>query len=158
MPLASALRVASLTNVVQVLATLLCAVVIDKVGRRSWTLTSFVVSGVALCGLWMTGSASAAAVGGLGSFAYGVIGSTNTLLYLYTPEIYPTRMRAIATAIATCWLRAASAAGPAMLGFVVEGGGLNTVFMVFAGVCAIGAVASAFMIETRGRRLEEIAV
>lgn len=44
-----------------------------------------------------------------------------------------------------------------MQGFVVERGGLNTVFIVFAGVCAIGVLAATLMIETRGRRLEDIA-
>lgn len=157
MPLVDALRTASLTNVLQVIATLACAFAVDRIGRKSWTIGSFLVAGAALAALWFTGSTSVWVVVVLGSVAYGVIGSTNTLLYLYTPEIYPTRMRAIATALATSWLRAASAAGPALLGIIVESGGLNTVFIVFAFVCVVGAVAGFGMIETRGKRLEQIA-
>jgi putative MFS transporter len=79
------------------------------------------------------------------------------VLYLYTPEIYPTRMRAIGTAAATCWLRAASAAGPALVGLLVVTHGIGSVFLIFAGIAVIGAVAATRTIETRNRRLEEIA-
>jgi putative MFS transporter len=157
MPLQEALRTASITNMIQVVATLLCAVIVDKIGRRSWTIASFVVAGLALLVVWITGAEQAFVVVVFASLAYGVIGSTNTLLYLYTPEIYPTRMRAVATALATSWLRAASAAGPALVGVAVEMGGLNSVFLVFAVVCVFGAIAGIKMIETRGRRLEDLA-
>ncbi|MDR5832347.1 MFS transporter [Caballeronia sp. LP006] len=157
LPLADALRTASLTNVLQVVATIICAFAVDSVGRRAWTVGSFVVAGLILAALWLTGSANVWTVIILCSTAYAVIGSTNTLLYLYTPEIYPTRMRAIATALATSWLRGASAAGPALLGVIVQTGGLNSAFIVFATVCAVGGLVGLGMIETRGKRLEQIA-
>ena len=53
------------------------------------------------------------------TLSYGIVGSVNAVLYLYTPEIYPTRMRAIGTGAATCWLRLASAAGPLLVGYLV---------------------------------------
>ena len=93
----------------------------------------------------------------LGTLAYGLIGSSNAVLYLYTPEVYPTRMRAIGTGLATSWLRIASAIGPAVIGFMVGQGGIASVFILFAVVAVIGAFASLLMIETRGRRLEDIA-
>jgi putative MFS transporter len=93
----------------------------------------------------------------LATLSYGLIGSTNAVLYLYTPEIYPTRMRAIGTGLATSWLRLASAVGPAVVGFLVGAKGIGAVFLMFAVVGVIGAFAGARMIETRGQRLEEIA-
>jgi putative MFS transporter len=89
--------------------------------------------------------------------SYGLIGSSNAVLYLYTPEIYPTRMRAIGTGVATSWLRLASAVGPALVGYMVGAVGIGAVFLMFAAVGIIGAFAAARMIETRGQRLEEIA-
>ncbi|WP_028216538.1 MFS transporter [Paraburkholderia oxyphila] len=157
MPLVDALRTASLTNVLQVVATLVCAFAIDRVGRRSWTVGSFVVAGIILAVLWWTGSTNVWTVIVLCSTAYAVIGSTNTLLYLYTPEIYPTRMRAIATALATSWLRGASAAAPALMGVIVQAGELDSAFIVFASVCAVGGLVALGMIETSRRRLEQIA-
>jgi MFS transporter, putative metabolite:H+ symporter len=79
------------------------------------------------------------------------------VLYLYTPEIYPTRMRAIGTGVATSWLRIASAAGPALVGFMVDATGIHSVFLTFAGVSVVGAFAATCMVETSDRRLEEIA-
>jgi putative MFS transporter len=93
----------------------------------------------------------------LATLAYGVVGSANAVLYLYTPEVYPTRMRAIGTGLATSWLRLASAVGPTLVGFMVARDGPAGVFLLFAGVAVVGAAAAAFMIETRNRQLEHIA-
>jgi putative MFS transporter len=91
------------------------------------------------------------------TISYGIVGSVNAVLYLYTPEIYPTRMRAIGTGAATCWLRLASAAGPILVGYLVTTRGTGAVFLMFAAAGAIGAVAGLGMLETRNRRLEELA-
>jgi putative MFS transporter len=93
----------------------------------------------------------------LGTLGYGIIGSINAVLYLYTPEIYPTRMRAIGTGLATSWLRIASAIGPALVGFLVDTKGVRSVFLMFAAVSVVGAFAATCMVETSDRRLEEIA-
>ena len=107
--------------------------------------------------LGSTGAESVVSVMILGTLAYGIIGSTNAVLYLYTPEIYPTRMRAIGTGLATSWLRLASAVGPTLVGLMVDAKGIASVFLMFAGVSVVGALAATHMIETRNRRLEDIA-
>jgi len=152
-----ALRAASLTNVAQVILLLVCAFTIDRVGRRNWVMASFVLGGGALAALGLYGASSVVAVMILGTLAYGIIGSTNAVLYLYTPEIYPTRMRAIATGLATSWLRLASAVAPAIVGLLVGAQGIAAVFLMFAGVSVLGVLAASRMIETRNRRLEDIA-
>jgi putative MFS transporter len=152
-----ALRAASMTNVAQVLMLLICAFSIDRIGRRNWTVASFVAGAALLAILGLVGSGSVSSVMILATLIYGIIGSTNAVLYLYTPEIYPTRMRAIGTGLATSWLRLASALGPALVGFMVGAKGIGSVFLMFAAVGVVGAIAGARMIETRGQRLEEIA-
>ncbi|HEX4594386.1 MAG TPA: MFS transporter [Bryobacteraceae bacterium] len=152
-----ALRAASLTNVAQVIVLLLCAFSIDRIGRRNWTVASFLAGAVLLGTLGFLASGNVSSVMILATFSYGIIGSTNAVLYLYTPEIYPTRMRAIGTGLATSWLRLASAVGPALVGFMVGAKGIGAVFLMFAAVSIVGALAGARMIETRGQRLEEIA-
>jgi putative MFS transporter len=155
--LRDALRAASLTNVAQVAILLACAFCIDKVGRRNWAVASFLIGGTLLAALTMVGNSSLAMVIVLASLAYGIVGSINAVLYLYTPEIYPTRMRAIGTGLATSWLRLASAVGPTLVGLIMSRQGIAAVFLMFAVVAIFGALAASRMLETRDRQLEDIA-
>ncbi len=155
--LRDALRAASMTNICQVAMLILCAFTIDRIGRRNWTVGAFVTGALLLGALAIGGTKDLTLVMVLATLAYGVIGSVNAVLYLYTPEVYPTRMRAIGTGLATSWLRLASAIGPALVGIMVNRQGIDAVFVMFACVAAIGAAAAMSMIETRGRQLEEIA-
>ena len=155
--LRQSLRAASMTNVAQVLVLLLCAFFIDRAGRRNWTVACFVTGGVLLAALGFAGARNVTGVMILATLSYGIVGSVNAVLYLYTPEIYPTRMRAIGTGLATSWLRLASAVGPAIVGVMVGSVGIGSVFIMFAAAAVVGAVAGLYMIETRARRLEEIA-
>ena len=155
--LQQSLRAASMTNVAQVAVLLVCAFSIDRVGRRNWTVACFVVGGIGLAVLGLAGAQNVTSVMILGTFSYGIIGSVNAVLYLYTPEIYPTRMRAIGTGLATSWLRLASAIGPPIVGIMVAAQGIGSVFIMFAVTSIVGACAALGMIETRARRLEEIA-
>jgi MFS transporter, putative metabolite:H+ symporter len=155
--LRESLRAASMTNIAQVLILLVCAFSIDRIGRRKWTVACFVTGGITLGILAFVGGESVQSVMILGTLSYGIIGSINAVLYLYTPEIYPTRMRAIGTGLATSWLRLASAVGPPVVGFMVGAEGIDSVFMMFAVISVVGLLAGTRMIETRARRLEEIA-
>lgn len=154
--LGSALRAASMTNVAQVVILLACAFCIDRIGRRAWAVVSFLVGAVLLAALAAGGANSLWSLILLATLAYGVVGSVNAVLYLYTPEIYPTRMRAVGTGLATSWLRIASAVGPMTVGYMVGAQGINSVFIMFGIVAVIGALAATQMIETGGRKLEEI--
>jgi MFS transporter, putative metabolite:H+ symporter len=157
LPLRQSLRAASLTNVTQVLLLLICAFCIDRFGRRNWTMTCFIAGAALLGTLGLTGAHGALGVIAVCTLSYGVLGSANAVLYLYTPEIYPTRMRVIGVGLATSWLRVASAVGPAIVGVMVAANGIGSVFLMFAAVSLAGALAAVGMIETRGRRLEDLA-
>jgi putative MFS transporter len=157
LPLTESLRLASMSNVLSVVFVLVCAFLVDRVGRRRWVMCAFAVAALLLGALYLTGAHSAYTVMVLGSTAYAVVGTVTIMLFLYTPEIYPTRMRAIGTSLATSWFRIASAASPAMVGVVLGANGVATVFLMFAGVCLLGIVAGFGMTETRQKSLEEIA-
>jgi putative MFS transporter len=157
LPLQESLRLASLSNVLSVIFVFVAALLVDKVGRRRWVICAFIISGLLLLTLYLSGASSVYAVMLLGSGSYAVMGTATILLFLYTPEIYPTRMRAVGTALATSWFRLASAVSPAIVGLVLGAEGLVPVFLMFAGVCAVGAVAAMGMTETRLKSLEEIA-
>lgn len=157
LPVGDSLRAASLTNILQTIGVFACAFLIDKVGRKRWATIAFVLTGVLLAALWISGATSPESVIYLGSAAYGMMGTITVLLYLYTPEIYPTRMRVIGTAFATAWLRLASAIAPIMIGFILEVSGVSTIFILFASVTVVGAILAFKMIETREKVLEDIA-
>lgn len=155
--LPEALRAASLTNVAQVCLVLICALVIDRTGRKYWMIGAFGLGAVTLGILGFGGTQEVSWFIVLSTLSYGLIGSIAAVVYLYTPEIYPTRMRAVGTGVATSWLRIASAIGPTMIGFMLgKGGGVDAVFLMFAAVAIIGLIAATRMIETRNLQLEEI--
>jgi putative MFS transporter len=157
LPLQASLNFAFLTNAMQILVLLVCIFVIDRIGRKTWMTVSFVIGGLLLLPLGLSGADDVTRVVIFVTLSYGVMSTINTVLYLYTPEIYPTRMRAIGTAAGTCWLRLASAAGPLVVGVMMVSHGISSVFLMFAGVALVGAIAATQMIETRNRRLEDIA-
>jgi putative MFS transporter len=157
LPLSQSLRAGTLNNIAQIAILILCAVTIDRFGRRAWAITSFLLGAALLMILGLQSAPSVAGVIGLVTLAYGVVSSVNALLYLYTPEIYPTRLRARATGSATCWVRIGSAASQLLVGYVVAARGPSGVFLMFGAAALVGALAAALMIETRNRRLEEIA-
>jgi MFS transporter, putative metabolite:H+ symporter len=90
------------------------------------------------------------------SLSYVFVASNSVVCYLYTPEIYPTRLRALGSSIATAWLRAGSAVGPVMVGFLLTRFDLAAVFLMFGVVSLAGAAASLSATETRERVLEEV--
>jgi putative MFS transporter len=157
LPLQTSLNAALMTNATQVAVLLVCIFVIDRVGRRAWMTACFIVGGLLLAPLGLFGADDVTRVMVLVTLSYGVMSTVNTVLYLYTPEIYPTRMRALGTAAGTCWLRLASAAGPTVVAMTMNGAGIEVVFLMFAGIAIIGALAATQAIETRNRRLEDIA-
>ena len=155
--LGEALRAGTFNNVAQVAILLVCAFAIDAVGRRRWTVLGFIAGGMLLAMLGTFAAHSVTAVIALVTVSYGIVGSVNAVLYLYTPEIYPTRIRALGTGAATCWLRLASAAGPVVVGYLVAAQGTASVFLMFAAAGIVGAAAALAMLETRNKRLEDLA-
>src|SRR6185295_20168563 len=139
--LGAALRAGTFNNIAQVAILIVCAFAIDSVGRRRWTLLGFLAGGTLLAMLGTFAAHSVTAVLALVTLSYGIVGSVNAVLYLYTPEIYPTRMRALGTGAATCWLRLASAAGPLLVGYLVDAKGPGAVFLMFACASIVGAAA-----------------
>ena len=97
------------------------------------------------------------------SIAYFFVSTINIGVYLYTPELYPTRVRALGVGTATAWLRFASIIGPMVVGAMIgtrltpaQVPDLPKVFLAFAAVAAIAAAITAlFAVETKGRVLEE---
>jgi putative MFS transporter len=50
------------------------------------------------------------------SATYAVLQTIAFSLYLYSAELYPTRLRAVGTGLGSAWLRAGSSIGPLLVG------------------------------------------
>jgi len=139
-----------------VIGSIICAFMIDWTGRRLWFIGSFFLLAAGLIQLWISGASSA--MGMLIGYGFCSMwtGSIAMSIFLYTAEIYPTRMRALGVAWSSFWLRAAATVGPLIVGFALPRLGINGVFLVFSIFALIGCVAAIFMIETRKRVLEEV--
>jgi len=156
LPLQQSLLYGLITQAVGFLGALTCALSIDRVGRRPWFAVAFAANAIALGALYVLGPDSPQRVVAFVSSGYFFVSVLSVGVYVYTPELYPTRSRAIAVGTATAWLRFASILGPAIVGAIV-GSGLGAVFLVFAAVGVVGAVVTAlFAVETKGRILEDV--
>jgi putative MFS transporter len=157
LPLQTSLAYGWITSGVGVVASIACALLIDKVGRKSWYATAFLVATVPLLTLAWLGATSAIEVLILATATYAVLQTIAFSLYLYSAELYPTRLRAIGTGFGSAWLRAGSSIGSILVGWIVADLGIRYVFAVFAAVALVGGLVTLrFAIETKGRVLEEL--
>jgi len=156
LPLDVSLRYGLITQAVGMIGALICALTIDYVGRRIWFAIAFAAAALSLGVLASSANPSAEQVLVYMTIAYFFVTTINLGVYLYTPELYPTRARALGVGTATAWLRLASVIGPMVVGTMIAGG-LQSVFLTFAIVATIAAaITAAFAIETKGRVLEEV--
>jgi MFS transporter, putative metabolite:H+ symporter len=157
LPLQTALAYGWVTSAVGVIASIICALAIDKVGRKPWYATAFLLATLPLLTLAWLGATSAIEVLIFATATYAVLQTIAFSLYLYSAELYPTRLRAVGTGFGSAWLRAGSSIGPLLVGWIVADMGIQYVFAAFAAVAlAGGLVTLLFAIETKGRVLEEL--
>ena len=116
LPLQTSLAYGWITSSVGVIASIVCALYIDKVGRKRWYSVAFVLAVVPLLVLTLLGAKSAIEVLILATATYAILQTITFSLYLYSAEIYPTRLRAVGGGLGSAWLRAGSSIGPCSSG------------------------------------------
>ena len=154
-----ALEFSFIGGVAGVLAAIAGTAVIDVIGRR-WTFTIAFV-GCAIPLFILVGTSRGSSIQLLVTLATVSIFFISILLagtYAYLPEIYPTRMRALGTGVASAWLRIGSIVAPLIVGVLLTYTSVAMVFLLFAVAAGVGAIVVwCCLIETRGRPLEAIA-
>ena len=75
------------------------------------------------------------------------------ILYLYTAEIYPTRLRGLGMALTGFTARLGGFVAPYIAGIGVTSS--QTPFLIFGGSALLGGLAGPFLAETRGEKLPE---
>lgn len=130
---------------------------VDVIGRK-YTLSLFLlISGVAS---YFFGSAAtpAALLGWGAAMSFFNLGAWG-VLYTYTPELYPTAIRALGSGWAAGFGRIGSMIAPAMVGMMI-GSHMDSgsIFMFFAGVfLAVSLIVVGLGVESRQKSLEELA-
>lgn len=132
------------------------AYLVDLIGRR-YTLSSFLLmSGI--CAYFFGNSATVSDLlmwGAAMSFfnlgAWGVI-------YTYTPELYPTAIRALGSGWAAGFGRIGGMLAPMLVGvLLVHGAQINSIFVMFASVFVIvSVIVLSLGVESKKKSLEEI--
>lgn len=152
--LSGAVTLASIVLIIVVGAT------VDRVGRRRWFLIGYVIA--------LAGALLAAVLGftghlhtwpmllaGGGLMLLGV-STIDPLVYAYTAEIYPTRMRSWGALSASSWRGFAAVLAPSIIGALVDHG-IAAVFVLFTAVLLVGLVVTAVcVLETKQTTLEEL--
>jgi MFS transporter, putative metabolite:H+ symporter len=162
LPVTSALLLTVAGQVITIPWNYFVAFTVDRFGRRFYFGWGLVFAAVVL-------AVGAVVVGPLGMRTWPVLfvltqlaqlGTVSTIgFYVYAPELFPTRMRAWATATGSTGIRLVSSFMPIVVGATAASAlGLSGVYVLMCVLLAIGGLTLLrFGPETRGRVLEEIA-
>lgn len=153
-----ALWYSTATSVAGLAGCLIAALVVDKLGRRFVLVGGLGGTTAMLVVLGLLGAGTPLQLLVWSSLAAMFNFAVNVSLYLYTPELYPTRSRALGVSLGGVMNRLGLILGPILVGALYAGGtGLGSVFLVLGGICFAGALVGGFFAEeTKGRTLEEV--
>ncbi|WP_310631352.1 MFS transporter [Paraburkholderia sp.] len=159
LPLEVALRYGMVSMIATLLGTFIGTFAIDWLGRRKTFAIAFLGAALPMFWLALSGTrVSAVEVLVLASVSVAMIAIVQCGIYVYAPEVYPTRIRATGAGAASAITRIASVIGPLVIGALLTYLRVEAVFGYFALVSLLGAmVVGVFALETRGRKLDEIA-
>jgi putative MFS transporter len=129
----------------------------ERIGRKGVVASYMLLGGIAAIALAFshTGVQIMAAGIALSFFMNGAFAG----VYAYTPEVFPTPVRATGTGSSSSFGRIGSVSAPILVGLVYPALGFMGVFAMTTTVLLIGACVVFFLgIETRNRSLEDIEV
>ncbi|KYK09299.1 MULTISPECIES: MFS transporter [Streptomyces] len=156
--LSTALLYSTVTSCAGLAGCLIVALTVDRVGRRNTVIWCMAAAALCLLLLGLTGGDSATGVLAWTSLAAVFLFGSNICLYLYTPELFPTRIRALGSSVGGAMNRLGVILGPIVVGAIYAGGAIGTVFVTLAAVALVGSLsAAAGAEETSGRTLEDVA-
>ena len=118
---------------------------------------SFVLSSAPLIALWcLSGTLSPIMVMVLAAIGGSMMSVPQVAMWLYAPEVYPTRMRALGTGFGSSVGRLSNALIPLVIGYLLPLTGVNGVFAVFSALAVFGTViVILFALERKGMTLED---
>ncbi len=159
--LGSALQYQVVLGIINLVFTLIALSVIDRLGRRLLLIggMSAVVLTLGTAGVLFSldNTPGLLIVLVLGAYIASVALSICAVIWVLTPEIFPTRIRAKAMSIATLSNWGTNAVSAQLFPWYVATLGMHVGFFTFAGICLMATLFFwRFVPETKGKSLEEI--
>ncbi|MFX1677303.1 MFS transporter [Paraburkholderia sp. A2WS-5] len=156
-PLQLALNLAVAASVLGVLGSLTCALLVDKVGRKPIINVSFVLCALSLALAGICHAMSVYVVATFCALSLGFLACGFITAYVYTPELYPTSIRAMGCGVGGAWLKVAAIFAPTIVSKTMIGGNLDVAFYILAAVPFLAAITVHLLgIETKGKVLEQL--
>jgi MFS transporter, putative metabolite:H+ symporter len=156
-PLQLALNLAVAASVLGVLGSLTCALLVDKVGRKPIINVSFLLCALSLAAAGVFHDQSVYVVAACCALALGLLACGFITAYVYTPELYPTSIRAFGCGVGGAWLKLAAIFAPTLVSKAMIGGNLSVAFYLIAVMPFLAALVVHFLgIETKGKVLEQL--
>ncbi|UKA64615.1 MFS transporter [Arthrobacter sp. FW306-04-A] len=125
---------------------------------RKHTIAIYMV-GSAVSAFWLSQMADPAMITMAGVFLSFFLNGTYAGVYAYTPEVFPTWLRATGVGLSSSFGRVGSITAPLIIGVFAAQWGFAGVFGMTTAVLAAGVICTLlFAVRTAGRSLEEITV
>lgn len=136
-------------NIFLLIGTLVGALIIDRINRRSFLLAGYFLCAFVLTALLANARLPAVATVGFFAIFALALSAVNNLVYLYPAELFPTEIRATGLGIAVAVSRFGSSVATFFLPTVVLNYGGAAAIVLCIGVLLIGGVGAFWAPETR---------
>ncbi|MFE5708953.1 MFS transporter [Rhodococcus koreensis] len=148
----------ALITIFFVIGCLVAVAVINKIGRRTLLIQSFLLSGIALLGLGIFPQSSPTIVLTLFALYAVLIGGAQVLQFVYPNELFPTEIRGSAVGLSSSLSRIGAAIGTYLVPLALVHVGIGPTMLLAAVVTLVGFIFSVVWApETRGLSLDEAA-
>jgi putative MFS transporter len=145
------------THAISIISAIAVALLIDWTGRRVWIAAALALASLPLLLLAYVGVTEPILLLVCATIAQFFLSSVSVSVYVYTAELYPTRMRALGTGMGSTVRNIFTTSSPTLVAVMLSNFGLSGVFTMLGLVPLIPALmVSLFGTETRGRVLEEV--
>ena len=145
------------THCISIGSAIAVALAIDHVGRRRWIGCALLGGSLSLLCLAATGAHNAVVMLIFATIANFCLASVSVSIYVFTSELYPTRMRALGTGMGSTVRNIFTTSSPLLVALMLTNFGLPGVFTMLGLAPLIPCLmVLAFGTETKGRVLEEV--
>lgn len=145
------------THSISICSAIAVALAIDHVGRRIWIGSALLIGALSLLTLAISGAHDPIFMLICATIANFCLASVSVSIYVFTSELYPTRMRALGTGMGSTVRNIFTTASPTMVALMLSSYGLPGVFTMLGLAPLIPCLmVFAFGTETKARVLEEV--
>ncbi|MEU6572708.1 MFS transporter [Streptomyces sp. NPDC046805] len=127
----------------------------ERLDRKN--VIALYLTGSAVSAFWLSQTSTPVPITVAGAVLSFFLNGTYAGVYSYTPEVFPTWIRASGTGLSSAFGRVGSILAPLIIGLSAAGLGFGGVFGLTTAVLAIGVVCTLlFGLSTAGRSLEDV--